>query len=148
MAMSNPLLSEFNTPFSTAPFSEISNEHFLPAFESAILAAKEEIDAITNQKEAPSFENTIFNGKCSFYDRTIPVIQVCLNRIMSGKNLWNSLKSQCNLLIWIAYQVVIKGIFVPVCISVQNDHENKDRKNKNHLSVYQRRRQHRHLLKN
>lgn len=51
----NPLL----TPFDTAPFSKIKNEHFKPAFLQAIDDAKSEIDAIANAKEAPNFENTI-----------------------------------------------------------------------------------------
>ncbi len=51
----NPLL----TPFDTAPFSKIENEHFKPAFLQAIDDARSEIDAIANAKEAPNFENTI-----------------------------------------------------------------------------------------
>ena len=55
----NPLLRPFNTPYNTAPFSEIQNAHYLPAFEEAIEMAKKEIDAITENPEAPTFENTI-----------------------------------------------------------------------------------------
>ena len=51
----NPLLS----PFDTAPFSNIKNEHFKPAFLQAMQDARAEIDAITANPEAPSFENTI-----------------------------------------------------------------------------------------
>ena len=51
----NPLL----TPFDTAPFSHIKNEHFKPAFEKAMADAREEIDAITSNSDAASFENTI-----------------------------------------------------------------------------------------
>ena len=57
--MNNPLLSVFNTPYTTAPFSKIKNEHFLPAFEEAIKKAKEDIDAIVDFTEDPTFENTI-----------------------------------------------------------------------------------------
>ena len=53
--MSNPLLS----PFDTAPFSKIKNEHFKPAFLQAIEDARAEIDAIVNQTSEPTFENTI-----------------------------------------------------------------------------------------
>ncbi|WP_299364719.1 M3 family metallopeptidase [Winogradskyella sp.] len=49
----------FQTPYNTAPFSEIKNEDFLPAFKIAIEKAKAEIDAITNDSEAPNFKNTI-----------------------------------------------------------------------------------------
>jgi peptidyl-dipeptidase Dcp len=51
----NPLLS----PFDTAPFSQIKNEHFKPAFLQSIEDARQEIDAITSNTNAPSFENTI-----------------------------------------------------------------------------------------
>lgn len=57
--MSNPLLAEFKTPFSTAPFSKIENHHFKPAFIKGIKLAKAEIDAIANNNAAPTFENTL-----------------------------------------------------------------------------------------
>lgn len=57
--MSNPLLKEFNTSFGTAPFSEIKNEHFKPAFTEAIALAKKEVDEICNNIEPPTFENTL-----------------------------------------------------------------------------------------
>lgn len=53
--MSNPLL----TPFDLVPFSAIKNEHYLPAIKAAIAQAKEEIEDIYINEEAPSFENTI-----------------------------------------------------------------------------------------
>lgn len=53
------LNSSFNTKYNTAPFSKIKNEDFLPAFKQAIKDAKAEIDAIVNNIEAPTFENTI-----------------------------------------------------------------------------------------
>ncbi len=58
-AQNNPLLGTFNTPHETAPFSEIKNEHFLPAFKASIEAGEKELEAIKNNPEAPTFENTI-----------------------------------------------------------------------------------------
>lgn len=55
----NPLLKAFETPHQTAPFQLIRNEHFLPAFEASIAEAKNEIEQITSNAEAPTFENTI-----------------------------------------------------------------------------------------
>ena len=55
----NPLLENFNTPYNTAPYSKIKNEHYQPAFEFAIKKAKEEVDAITSNTTEPTFENTI-----------------------------------------------------------------------------------------
>lgn len=57
--MNNPLLSVFNTPYTTAPFSDIKNEHYLPAFEEGIKLAKQDIDLITSSSEEPTFKNTI-----------------------------------------------------------------------------------------
>lgn len=57
--MNNPLLEKFDTLHESAPFSKIKIEHYQPAFEQAIKEAKEEVDAIINNPEAPTFENTI-----------------------------------------------------------------------------------------
>lgn len=57
--MINILLKKFQTPFNTAPFSQINNSDFLPAIKEGIEKAKAEIDAITDNTEAPTFENTI-----------------------------------------------------------------------------------------
>jgi peptidyl-dipeptidase Dcp len=55
----NPLLSEWDTPFNTPPFDEIRNKHFMPAFKEAMNAHMAEIEAIVNNSEEPTFENTI-----------------------------------------------------------------------------------------
>lgn len=55
----NILNTYFNTPYNTAPFSQIKETDFLPAFKVAIENARLEIEAITNSSDAPSFENTI-----------------------------------------------------------------------------------------
>ncbi len=56
---SNPFLSAYNTPFDVPPFEQIENEHYMPAFEEGIKQQKAEIEAIVNNPEAPTFENTI-----------------------------------------------------------------------------------------
>ncbi|MBR9844708.1 MAG: M3 family metallopeptidase [Algicola sp.] len=53
------LNTPFDTLYQTAPFSKIKNEDYLPAFLQAIKEAKAEIDAIANNTDAPTFENTI-----------------------------------------------------------------------------------------
>ena len=55
----NVLLSKFTTKYNTAPFSQIKNEDFLPAFIKGIELAKAEIDAIVQNPIQPTFENTI-----------------------------------------------------------------------------------------
>jgi len=55
----NILTQYFNTKHNTAPFSQIKNEDYLPAIIKGIEIAKAEIDAIVNNPDAPTFENTI-----------------------------------------------------------------------------------------
>ncbi len=53
------LTQKFNTKHNTAPFSQIKLEDYKAAFEENIAKARAEIDAITNNPAAPTFENTI-----------------------------------------------------------------------------------------
>ena len=55
----NPFVEEWNTPYQTPPFSRIELKHYEPAFDYAIELNRAEIDAIINNPEAPTFENTI-----------------------------------------------------------------------------------------
>ena len=55
----NPFTQNWTTLRQTPPFKEIKTEHYLPAFEQAIVAAKQDIENIVNQKDAPDFENTV-----------------------------------------------------------------------------------------
>ena len=55
----NPLLQKFNTKYNSAPFNEIKEEHYLPAFKELIEKSKKEIDEIANNSEEPTFANTI-----------------------------------------------------------------------------------------
>ena len=55
----NPLLEKFNTKYTSAPFEEIKEEHYLPAFQELVKTSEKEIDEITNNPEAASFANTI-----------------------------------------------------------------------------------------
>ena len=55
----NVLTQEFNTPYGSAPFSQIKISDYKPAFKFAIEEAKNEIDAIVNNPKEPTFENTI-----------------------------------------------------------------------------------------
>ena len=57
--MNNPLLTTSTLPYGAPQFDKIENQHYIPAFKQAIEEAKTEIDAITNNTDAPTFENTI-----------------------------------------------------------------------------------------
>ncbi len=57
--MVNPFFTEYKTPFQVPPFDQIKTEHYLPALEEGIKQHDAEIDAIVNNNETPTFENTI-----------------------------------------------------------------------------------------
>ena len=56
---SNPFLREYTTYRETPPFEEVKTEHFKPAFLEGFKQQNAEIEAIVNNPEAPTFENTI-----------------------------------------------------------------------------------------
>jgi peptidyl-dipeptidase Dcp len=55
----NPFLSEWDTPFGIQPFDAIEDRHFMPAFKKGVLELRAEIEAITDNPEPPTFDNTI-----------------------------------------------------------------------------------------
>jgi peptidyl-dipeptidase Dcp len=57
--MDNPFFKKYSTPLQTPPFNEIKFEHYQPAFEEGIKQHKLEVSKIIENKEAPTFENTI-----------------------------------------------------------------------------------------
>ncbi len=58
-AAENPLMKPFETPFGIPPYEQIKPEHYVPAIKAAIDAQRAEIQAICDNPEAPTFENTI-----------------------------------------------------------------------------------------
>jgi peptidyl-dipeptidase Dcp len=57
--MNNPFFKEYATPFQVPPFNEIKLEHYMPAIDAGIADQLAEIKTITDNKEAPTFDNTI-----------------------------------------------------------------------------------------
>ena len=55
----NPFLQPYQTPHGTAPFDRIRLEHYEPAVMEGMKQQNAEIDAIVQNPEAPTFENTI-----------------------------------------------------------------------------------------
>ena len=55
----NILTQKFNTKYETAPFQEIKEENYLPAFQELITQSEKEIDTIANNPAEATFENTI-----------------------------------------------------------------------------------------
>lgn len=59
MTDTNPLLGAWDAPFGAPPFAAVKTEHFAPALTEGMKAHTAEIDAITANADAPTFENTI-----------------------------------------------------------------------------------------
>lgn len=55
----NPLIKPSQHHHEAFPFHEIKVEHFIPAIETGIVLAKQNIEKIKNNPEAPNFVNTI-----------------------------------------------------------------------------------------
>ena len=61
----NPFRADWTGPYGVPPFADIKTEHFKPALLKGILEARAEVQAIVDNTEAPTFENTILA-----YERT------------------------------------------------------------------------------
>ncbi len=57
--MTNPILSDWTTPFEIAPFADIADDDFAPALDQAMQAHNAQIDAIAGNPDAPTFANTV-----------------------------------------------------------------------------------------
>lgn len=57
--MTNPILSDWKTPFQIAPFDAISDDDFAPALNRALAEHQGEITAISSNPDTPTFANTV-----------------------------------------------------------------------------------------
>ena len=55
----NPFFAESTLPYGLPPYDRVENAHFRPAFDRGMADNLVEIDAIANNPDAPTFENTI-----------------------------------------------------------------------------------------
>ncbi len=58
-AADNPFFSEYDIPFKVPPFDIIKPEHFIPAYEKGMEEQIADIEALVNNTEATTFDNTI-----------------------------------------------------------------------------------------
>ena len=59
MNAQNPFFEKYDTPHGTVPFDRIYAEHYEPAMREGMKRQMAEIEAIINNNETPTFENTI-----------------------------------------------------------------------------------------
>ena len=55
----NPFMKEWNTPYGVPPFDQIKTSDYLPAIQEGMRQQAENIQAICDNKETPTFANTI-----------------------------------------------------------------------------------------
>lgn len=55
----NPFMQDWTTPYGVPPFARIENRHYMPAIKKGILELRSDIDAIVQNPEPATFENTI-----------------------------------------------------------------------------------------
>lgn len=55
----NPFFNEYANKYGAPPFELIKTEHYMPAFQEGMKQHQQEIDVITNNADAPTFDNTI-----------------------------------------------------------------------------------------
>ncbi|MDE2040359.1 MAG: M3 family metallopeptidase [Elusimicrobia bacterium] len=59
VARDNPLLHASELPFHYPPFDKITDADFRPAFEAGMARQRKEVEAIANNPQPPTFDNTI-----------------------------------------------------------------------------------------
>ena len=77
----NPFFETYKTPHGVPPFHLIKLEHFEPAIREGIKQQQAEIDALTANTEAPTFENTIevFERSGRLLERATTVFEILLS---------------------------------------------------------------------
>src|SRR5437667_7247440 len=54
-----PFLTESSLPYHVPPLDKIKDEHFVPAIEAGMREQLKEVEAVANNSETPTFDNTI-----------------------------------------------------------------------------------------
>ena len=57
--MTNPFFAPSTLPYELPPFADITDDDYLPAFEKGFAEQLSEVTDITNQNDAPTFDNTM-----------------------------------------------------------------------------------------
>ena len=75
-APENPFLAEWDTPYGIPDFNAVQEAHYLPAVEAGIAQQEEEINAIINNPEAPTFANVVeaYEKSGAILDRVVGVL--------------------------------------------------------------------------
>ena len=66
---SNPFFQEWDTPYGSVPFSKIKTSHYIPAVKAGIEEQKANIQAILDNPDTPTFDNTILA-----YEKASPIL--------------------------------------------------------------------------
>lgn len=85
---SNPFLKPYTAKYEIPPFEEIKTEHFIPALKVGIEEQNKNLEAIVNNSEAPTFDNTIMplENLSPILDRVVAVYYHYDNAMSSPKH--------------------------------------------------------------
>lgn len=99
MQAENPFFKPFDTYKSTTPFNSIQNKDYEEAIDRGISLAKAEIDAIVNNPEQPTFENTVVALERSGQDlnRVLNVFYPLLSALSDDEMMDISLRASAKL---------------------------------------------------
>ncbi|RPI01900.1 MAG: M3 family peptidase [Calditrichaeota bacterium] len=78
----NPLLVEWNTPFGVPPFDQITESHFMPAFQAAIKEHDREIESITRNADPAGFEKSV--AALDYSGKKLQRINLLFNNLQSA----------------------------------------------------------------
>lgn len=89
-ACENPFYCEWDTPFEVPPFDQIKFEHFKPAYLKGMEEQMAEVNAIINNPEEPTFDNTI--RAMQFTGQLLTKVQQAMGPL-SGANTNDSIQA-------------------------------------------------------
>ena len=81
---SNPLLNGERRPFGAVPYDRITLEHFVPAVEECIRKEEVAIEAICNDSEKATFENTI--ARLDYCGTELSVVVCAFNALINARS--------------------------------------------------------------
>ena len=86
----NPFYCDWDTPFEVPPFDIIKFEHFKPAFLKGMEEEMAEVNAIINNTDEPTFDNTV--GAMQFTGKLLEKVQRAMGPL-SGANTNDSIQA-------------------------------------------------------
>ena len=105
----NPFLEEWNTPYGIPPFEKIQLTDYIPAVKAGIEEQNKELEAILNNQDAPTFENTVAAYELS--GKTLTKTTAVLFNLQETEGS-DEMNKVCPISIWIHKRITIGTEFL------------------------------------